>query len=198
MKKRIKNIALIVVIIWAIAVLFGCNNNSGNAATNNPMSNGNDNKNKNKNENETVEEKAEIGYMAPDFSVELVGGKTVKLSDFRGKVVLINFWATWCRPCTDEMPYIQQLSDAFPDDLVVLAINCDERKNKVENFVNDNGYTFNVGFDEDGIIQKNYPKKGIPYTLIIDADGVITNTHLGASGDMFSVYAADVREALGE
>jgi len=188
MKKRVKSIVFIIIIL-TVAVLFGCKgkeNNSGNKTPENSMP------------DVTEEEKAEIGYTAPDFSVALVSGKTVKLSDFRGKVVFINFWASWCGPCVNEMPDIQKLSDAFPDDLVVLAINCSEKKDKVEKFISDNGYTFNVGLDEDGAIQDKYPTMGIPYTLIIDAKGIISTTHLGASGDMFSVYEADVKDALGK
>jgi len=190
MKKRVKVIVFIIVIILAAVILFtGCkDNNSGNKTTESLPFEG----------VTEIEEKAEIGYAAPDFTVELVGGETVKLSDFRGKVVFLNFWATWCGPCVNEMPDIQKLADAFPDDLVVLAVNCSERKDKVEKFINDKGYTFNAGFDEAGKIQNKYPTDGIPYSVIIDAKGIITTTHLGASGDMLSVYEGYVKEALGE
>ena len=142
------------------------------------------------------EEKVEVGYTAPDFSVELLNGDTVKLSDYRGKAVFLNFWATWCGPCVNEMPEIQQLSEAFPDDLVVLAVNCSEMKYRVEDFINQNSYTFNIGLDEDGDIQKLYPTNGIPYTVVVDPEGIITELHLGSS--TFSVFEGYVNNALGK
>ena len=194
-KIRIRTIIFIIVVILPAVVLFvllglfGCNdkdNNSEYRATKESTP-----------ENINYEELA-IGDTAPDFSVELLSGKTVNLSDYRGKLVFINFWATWCGPCVNEMPDIQKLADAFPDDLVVLAINCSEKKEKVEDFINNKGFTFHVGLDGDGKIQKKYPTMGIPYTVILDADGVVSAIHLGASGDMFSVYEKDVNAALGK
>jgi thiol-disulfide isomerase/thioredoxin len=198
MKKKVKNAVFIIFVILAAVILFGCqDNNSGNKTTKSMSFEGVTEEDENENENEN--EKDEIGYAAPNFTVELVSGETVKLSDLRGKVVFINFWATWCGPCVNEMPDIQKLADAFPDDLVVLAINCSEKKDKIEKFVSDNGYTFNVGLDEKGKISGKYPtSKSIPYTVIVDADGIIAATHIGASGDMFSVYEADVKEVLGK
>lgn len=139
----------------------------------------------------------QIGDTAPDFSVELLSGETVKLSDYKGKAVFVNFWATWCGPCVEEMPDIQKLSEAFANDLVVLAINYAEKKNQVDEFITKNNYTFNVGLDEKTEISERYPSTGIPYTVIINADGIITSIHLGASSDMFSVYEEDVKAALG-
>lgn len=144
-----------------------------------------------------VYEELVVGDTAPDFIVELLDGNTVKLSDFKGKAVFLNFWATWCGPCILEFPAIQQLSDAFPDDLAVIAVNCSEKKAKVKEFIDDNDYDFNVGLDENGKIQIKYPTMGIPYSVVIDPDGVITSIHLGADDKMFPIYEAAVNEALG-
>jgi len=140
--------------------------------------------------------RAEVNFLAPDFSVELLSGETVKLSDYRGKVVLINFWATWCGPCVDEMPDIQKISEAYPDDLVVLAINCNESEDRVRDFISSNSYTFNIGLDK-GEVQKLYPTNGIPYTIIVNADGIITQTHLGGGRGMFPVFEEYVKNAMG-
>ena len=145
---------------------------------------------------ETTEAKIEIGYMAPDFEVELLGGDIAKLSDYRGKAVLLNFWATWCEPCTAQMPDLQRLWEAFEGDLAVIAVNCGEEKDTVRAFISDNGYTFYTGLDESGAILDKYPTNVNPYTLIIDPAGTITGIYLGASGDMFSLYEKDINTAL--
>jgi thiol-disulfide isomerase/thioredoxin len=192
-KKNKIIICITVIVLLAIVLLVGCHTDSSgeNAET--------DDNAKHSEEIEkdiNIEEKVEIGYMAPNFNIELLSGETAKLSDYRGKVVLINFWATWCPPCIGEMPDIQKLSEVFAEDLIVLAVNCNEKKNVVNDFIKEKGYTFNVGLDEKGQIQEKYPTMGIPYTIIMDKDRIIINTHIGASGDMFSVYEKDVNIAL--
>ena len=146
---------------------------------------------------ERPEERPEAGYHAPRFSIELLGGERAELSDYRGKAVLISFWATWCGICKGGMPDIQKLSDEYAEELAVLAVNCGEDKNQVGNFIKETGYDFAVGLDANGAIQDLYgPIGGIPYTVIINPDGVIIATHLGAAGDMFSVFEGYIKEAL--
>jgi len=146
---------------------------------------------------ERPEERPEAGYHAPRFSIELLGGEKAELSDYRGKAVLISFWATWCGICAGGMPDIQKLSDEYGDELFVLTVNCSEDKNQVQNFIKETGYDFAVGLDSSGAIQDLYgPIGGIPYTVIIDPDGVIIATHLGAAGDMFSVFEGYIKDAL--
>lgn len=187
MKKSLKIILIISVILIIPIVLISCSD---------AESNGEITDDETEDEN-IVYEELEVGDTAPDFTVELLGSDTVKLSDFKGKAVFLNFWATWCGPCIVEFPTIQQLADAFPDDLVVIAVNCSEKKTNIKKFIDDNGYDFNVGLDEDGKIQKKYPTMGIPYTVIIDPDGVITSIHLGADDKMFPIYEAAINETLG-
>lgn len=186
MKIRFKNMVALVSALVFAALFSGCGgfdeNQSGQAEK----------------PGETAETRVEAGYMAPDFEVELLGGGKAKLSDCRGKAVLINFWATWCGPCVGEMPDIQRLSERFEGELAVIAVNCGERKDKVEAFVAQNGYTFAIGLDGAGAVQKKYPTNGIPYTIILDPAGTITAIHLGAGGDMFSVYEKDIAAALGK
>jgi len=186
------NIIKIIVLLSAV-LLFSCGIDEPD--NNTPLLDGNNARITGEANGGSLEERAEAGYLAPDFSVELLSGETVSLSDFRGKVVLINFWATWCGPCVKEMPDIQKLSEAYSDDLVVLAINCNESKNKVEEFINANGYTFRVGLDS-GEVQKLYPTRGIPYTIVINANGVITQTQLGAPADAFAVFEEYVKAAM--
>lgn len=140
----------------------------------------------------------EIGGEAPDFDVKLLGGKTAKLSDYRGKVVLLNFWASWCGPCIAEMPDLQKLSVDYADDLVVLAVNAGETEITSRKFFNAKKYTYTMGYDPNNKIKNLYPSEGIPYTIIIGADGKITHIQEGIIVDasMYEVYKAYIDEAI--
>ena len=207
-KHNFKNIIKIIIIIFTALILFTSCEMIDNFTSKDKKNDNNTVEDKNgqeENEDDDNEEivddpdaKVEIGFAAPDFRVKLLNGKTAKLSKYRGKAVLINFWATWCGPCVGEMPDIQKLSETFPDDLVVLAVNCNEKKDNVDKFIKDNGYTFRIGLDENGEIQNKYPSSGIPYSIIVNPDGIITEIHLGASGDMFTIYEKDIKAALGK
>jgi Peroxiredoxin len=122
----------------------------------------------------------EIGDKAPNFTVQLVNGESVTMSDLNDKIVLLNFWATWCGPCVNEMPAFERLKNDGDNDLVIICINCMEDKAKVDRFVKDKGYTFNIGYDEDGSIEMYYPTNGIPYTLVINK-GEIAEIYIGAA-----------------
>ena len=125
------------------------------------------------------------GELAPDFTVELCNGNTFKLSDYDDKVVVVNFWATWCGPCVGEMPAFERLKNDGYDKLEIVCINYMEDKKTVDDFVSEQKYTFNIGYDENGKINTYYPSEGIPYTLII-ANGRIHKIFIGA-------YEADVQ-----
>jgi peroxiredoxin len=140
----------------------------------------------------------EVGNIAPDFSIPLLSGETVKLSDYRGKVVLLNFWATWCGPCVDELPAIQQISDKFTDKAVVLAVNVGEKKDKIEKFIKEKKFTFNIGIDENTEVSTKYPTEGIPLSIVIKADGSISYTNIGAGNNMYPIYEKQIKIALGE
>lgn len=146
-------------------------------------------------EERTAKGESEKGMTAPDFEVTLLSGKTVKLSDYRGKRVLLNFWATWCGPCVQEMPAFQRLSEDYPDDVVILAVNCGESKEEVESFVQKNGYTFPIALDENLEASNLYPATSIPLTLIVDEEGDIVYSSYGAS-DADTMYA-HYKEELG-
>ncbi len=109
---------------------------------------------------------------APDFTLKNLAGEDVSLSDYRGKFVLINFWATWCGFCDMEMPDLQMLDDEN-DDLVVLAVDVMEDKATVEKYINEGGYTFEVLLDEEGDIAKTYLVSGFPTSYFIDPDGIL-------------------------
>lgn len=135
------------------------------------------------------------GDLAPDFTAELADGSTFALSEQRGKKVLLNFWATWCGPCVGEMPALERLHEEYPEELTVVAVNCQETPETVDEFIKENGYTFPIAYDESGEISQQYPTDGIPFTLIIDEEGVIQQIFLGAA-DADEQYV-EYKQALG-
>ncbi len=140
------------------------------------------------------------GDSAPDFTAETVGGGEFKLSDQSDKVVILNFWATWCSPCVGEMPAFQRLYDEYGDTLAVLAVNCMEDKESVDKFASDNGYTFPIAYDAEGEICQKYPSDGIPYTVIIGTDGKVAKLYVGAADaeSQYKEYKSAIDAVMGE
>lgn len=134
------------------------------------------------------------GEEAPDFEFTTLDGKTAKLSDYQGKVVLLNFWATWCGYCVEEMPAMQRIIEDYPD-VVVLAVNRGDSKAEAATFADEYDYQFVWGLDEDGAIAKLYPANGIPYSVIIDKQGVITTIYEGSAADMYPHFETAVTKA---
>lgn len=118
---------------------------------------------------------------APDFTLKNVEGQNISLSDFKGEVVLLNFWASWCGPCVSEMPSIESLYMQTKDlNIKVIAVNLKESKNTVQNFLDTNNYTFETVLDVDGATGDSYGIRSIPTTYIINKDGIIVSGKLGA------------------
>ena len=125
------------------------------------------------------------GQSAPDFALTDLDGNLVRLSDYRGNVVLLDFWATWCAPCVKELPHIQRIHDQYREKgLIVLAISTDQQKNAVRSFWADNGYTFPTLY-ADGRVQSAYEVRGIPALYLIDREGVVRfhKTGYGPGGE---------------
>jgi cytochrome c biogenesis protein CcmG, thiol:disulfide interchange protein DsbE len=123
-----------------------------------------------------------VGKPAPDFSLADLNDKPYRLSDFRGKVVLLNFWATWCKPCREEMPSMEILNKNFEKDgLVVLAVSIDRvtTSKDIPPFVKGLNLTFPVLIDSWGRTDKPYKRMGVPETFIIDQQGIIQEIIIG-------------------
>ncbi len=121
------------------------------------------------------------GQPAPDFTLRNPEGETVSLSDFAGHPLLINFWATWCPPCRFEMPLFQQTYEKLKDDgFVVLAVDVQEGPEEVKEYIQEMGLTFPVVLDRSGSVSNTYRVTGLPTSVFVDADGIVTNIHRGA------------------
>ncbi len=125
---------------------------------------------------------AEIGDMAPAFQLEDTAGNKVSLADLRGKVVLVNFWATWCPPCRAEMPSMEKLNEAMAGtDFVMLAINVEENgRSVIPAFLEKNPHAFSVLYDDQAVVQELYGVYKFPETFVIRKDGVIDDKVIGA------------------
>jgi len=118
---------------------------------------------------------------APDFSLPSIEGTLYKLSDLYGKVVIINFWATWCNPCLEEMPALDILHKRYKDrGLVILGISIDRKKETVEEFISKNPVSYPVLLDQKGEVFVNkYTVTGLPATYIVDREGHIVEQYIG-------------------
>ena len=133
------------------------------------------------NSTEPVVTASGVGEVAPDFSAVNMNGDKVTLSQYRGKVVVLNFWATWCPPCREEMPSMEALHEAFVDEgLVMLAVNVEENgQDVVAEFLQKTPYSFPILLDEDAGIQNTYKVFRFPETFIIDKNGIIVEKIIG-------------------
>lgn len=123
-----------------------------------------------------------VGFAAPEFTLDLLEGGQVTLSELRGKAVVINLWASWCPPCRAEMPAIQAVYDRNRDrGLEVLAVNTtfQDSEREAAAFVQQYGLTFSVPLDLTGIVSRQYQLRALPSTYFVDREGVIRKVVIG-------------------
>ena len=136
---------------------------------------------------------AVVDSPAPDFVLQTVDGEQIRLSDLRGKVVAVNFWATWCAPCRLEMPDLQVRADRFRDRLVVLGVNFGETAEEVAAFREEIGVDFPLLLDPKADVQGLYRVLGYPTTFFIDEAGTIRFQHIGLmSGGQLDEYLQEM------
>ena len=130
------------------------------------------------------------GSYALDFTLEAPDGSESSLSDYGGSVVLVNFWATWCPPCRDEIPHFEEAYEAHKDEgFVVLGVNYQDSAAEVEPFVERLGVTYPMLLDESGMVAKEYRAVGLPTSVFVDRDGGIQVRHSGyLSEDQLEQY----------
>jgi peroxiredoxin len=120
-----------------------------------------------------------VGDKAIDFKLSDLSGDDVTLSQFKGKKVIVNFWATWCPPCKDEMPIMEEFYKKHSEDVEILAINIDPQYN-VKEYQKSMGLTFPILLDKDDKINKAYDILTVPTTYVINEQGIITHKQIGA------------------
>ncbi|QQS35267.1 MAG: TlpA family protein disulfide reductase [Ignavibacteriales bacterium] len=133
---------------------------------------------------------------APDFALKSTTGKTVKLSEYKGKIVILDFWATWCGPCRKGIPDLIDLQNKYKNDLVVIGISVDQDRTKkeVEPFIKNYGINYPIVYFDDKVIKDYGGIQSIPTSFIIDKEGNITNRHIGLYPKY--IYEEEIKELL--
>jgi peroxiredoxin len=182
--KKIIPFAIVVVLLFGGAYYVVSNSNNKVIPNNSITEENKDSGKTDNNSKDTVKEdtkKEEEKIKAPDFTLTDTQGNKVTLSELKGKKVFLNFWATWCPPCREEMPDIEKLYQETKDsDLVILAVNLGESKDIVTSFTDKNNYTFQVLLDSSQTVAVDYQIRSIPTSYFIDEEGYIQAGKIGA------------------
>jgi peroxiredoxin len=134
---------------------------------------------------------------APDFTLHVMNGANLRLQEQRGRVVMVNFWATWCGPCRQEMPQLNRLYEKYhAAGFVLLGVNVDDDTSKAAEVAGKLGVTFPVLLDTDKTVSKLYDLSTMPSTVIIDRDGKVRYVHRGYLTGYEDNYEKQIRELL--
>lgn len=171
MKKNTSTILLVVLLVVALAAAaYGLSNQ--NSAT--------DNENLTPGVNDGVEDASnEEPILAPDFTLKDLDGNTIRLSDYKGKYVFLNFWASWCGPCKAEMPDMEKIHQKYGDELVIVAVNIGESADVAKGFAEDYGLSFQILLDEKKEVASLYGVSGIPTSYFLDKEGNFASGFVG-------------------
>ena len=139
------------------------------------------------------------GQQAPDFVLKSFDGENLRLSEFRGEVVMLNFWATWCGPCRQELPLLDELYAHYNKvGFTLLGVNIDENESQAASMVRELGVSFPVLFDQSKKVSRLYQVDAMPATVLIDRDGRVRHVHRGFQPGLEQQYQKEVRGLLGE
>jgi peroxiredoxin len=139
------------------------------------------------------------GQAAPDFVLKSASGENLRLSEYRGDVVMINFWATWCGPCRQEMPLLDELQSRYNRvGFNLLGVNIDDDSRKAMQMVKELGVSFPVLFDETKEVSELYDVKVMPTTILVDREGTVRHIHHGYKPGYEDKYLTEIRSLLRE
>ncbi len=140
----------------------------------------------------------DAGKPAPDFELLNLKQEGIKLSGYRGKVVYLDFWASWCVPCRETFPWMSQLQEKYgKDGLEIVAVNIDTKRADADKFLSQIPAGFTVLFDPKRTVAKTYALKGMPTSFLIDRAGNVVSTHLGFQKDRAGELEAHIAKAVG-
>ena len=140
-----------------------------------------------------------IGQPAPDFTLAARDGATVSLSDLKGQVVLINFWATWCGPCRKEMPLLEQLHQRYERlGFTLLGVNVEENSGDAEHFLKETPVTFPILWDPENRVSQMYDVSAMPSTVLVDRQGNVRYLHHGYQDGYEDAYQDQIRTLVRE
>lgn len=141
----------------------------------------------------------DVGGPAPDFTLKSRSGENIKLSEQRGDVVMINFWASWCAPCRQEMPLLEELHDRYADlGFTLLGVNVEEDSSAALDLLKEIPVTFPILFDSRNDVSKLYNVVAMPTTVILDRDGTVRYVHKGYLPGYEDEYRQQVKALIRE
>ncbi len=144
-------------------------------------------------------EHALLGAQAPDFTLPAQsGGETASLSTAKGKVAIVDFWATWCEPCEESFPHYEALNKEFGDDLVILAESEDEEPDPIAAFAKKTGVTFPLAWDGDKTVAGLYDPPGMPTSYFLDRNGIVRHVEVSFKAGSEEAIRAKVQELIAQ
>jgi len=140
-----------------------------------------------------------VSDSAPDFTLKSLEGSNLRLEEYRGQVVLLNFWASWCGPCRQEMPLLDRLHHRYEDTgFAVLGVNVEGEPTPAQEIVDKTNVTFPILIDDGQKVSEMYNLQAMPSTVVIDRDGVVRYIHLGYKPGDEAKYVEVVKELIRE
>jgi peroxiredoxin len=139
-----------------------------------------------------------VGDQAPEFTLPMYGGGEVSLADLRGKVVLLNFWATWCPPCMKELSSVQeQVIDRFADqEFAFIFASRGDTEEQIAKTREERGFNFPMAMDQDSTVFNLYAKRGVPHNYLIDREGRIVHIEVGYEPEDFATFVELIQATI--
>ena len=132
------------------------------------------------------------GQAAPPFKLRDLTGREVSLDQYRGKVVMLDFWATWCGPCRMTMPLLENLQKEYPNRFTLLAINLQEPASEVRDYILKQNFRSEVLLDEEGTVGETYGTESIPMQVVIDKNGIVRHIHVGFNSGTIAKLRSEI------